>query len=414
VALRQRAQLDGVVRHERRLREVRLDQLAEEVVQQLALAHVFVHVETALLGSGEEVGAAFSVKVQPGVLGERVEKRHAPPRALQRDPLAVEARRLGRAVQVGSDFGNELLGQVHHPLVVPVRHVQLHHGKFRVVEARKALVAKVLRDFVDAFQPAHEQALEVQLVGNAQVERHVQRMVVGGERPRGGPPVDGLKGRRLDFEVAALVEKAAHRAQKLGALAKDLAHAGVHRQVDVAPAVAEVLVRHFVEDFRFALIGLFFLRRGHRAQRLREQLEFLGAHRHLAHVGAKDRPADPHDVADVEQLGEDLVVEALRHLVAADVDLDGTAFVLEVEKGGAAHHADVADPPGDAPAQFAVIVVAVLVLVERLQQAGGLRVGSEGVGVGRDAALFELAAFLAAALFLFAAHVWVGTCGGWE
>ena len=52
------------------------------------------------------------------------------------------------------------------------------------------------------------QPLEVQLVGDAQVERHVERVVVRHERPRRGAAVERLQDRRLDLEEAARVEEA--------------------------------------------------------------------------------------------------------------------------------------------------------------------------------------------------------------
>ena len=52
------------------------------------------------------------------------------------------------------------------------------------------------------------QPLEVELVGDAQVERHVERVVVGHERPRRGAAVERLQHRRLHLEEPAVVEEA--------------------------------------------------------------------------------------------------------------------------------------------------------------------------------------------------------------
>ena len=75
-----------------------------------------------------------------------------------------------------------------------------------------ALVPEIVADLVDPFQPAHEQPLEVQLVRDAEIERHVERVVVGDERPRRRAAVERLQDRRLDLEKPALVEEAAEPA----------------------------------------------------------------------------------------------------------------------------------------------------------------------------------------------------------
>ena len=105
-----------------------------------------------------------------------------------------------------------LLGQLHDVVVVGVGLVELQHGEFRIVGPVHPFVPEVVPDLVDPLEAADQQPLEVQLVGDPQVERHVERVVVGDERPRRGAAVEGLEHRRLDLEKAALVEEAAEPA----------------------------------------------------------------------------------------------------------------------------------------------------------------------------------------------------------
>ena len=88
--------------------------------------------------------------------------------------------------------------------------VDLDHGELGVVGAVEALVAEVAGDFVDAGHAADEEALEVELGGDAQEEIDVQRVHVGGEGTGRGAAGELLEDRRLDFGVVALVEEAAH------------------------------------------------------------------------------------------------------------------------------------------------------------------------------------------------------------
>ena len=90
--------------------------------------------------------------------------------------------------------------------VVRERLVELEHRELRIVRPVDAFVAEVVSDFVHALEAAHDQALEIQLVGDAQIERHVERVVVRDEWTRRRAAVQRLQHRRLDFEIAERVE----------------------------------------------------------------------------------------------------------------------------------------------------------------------------------------------------------------
>ena len=131
-------------------------------------------------------------------------------------------------------------GEVHHVVVVGVGHVELEHGELGVVLRRDAFVAEVAVDLVDAVHAADHQPLQVKLGRDAQVEVDVERVVVRDERLGHRAAGDGMHHRRLDFDEAVAVEKAPQRLHDLRALDEDLAHFGIHRQVDVAAAIARL------------------------------------------------------------------------------------------------------------------------------------------------------------------------------
>ena len=56
-----------------------------------------------------------------------------------------------------------------------------------------ALVPEVVPDLVDPLDPAHQQSLEIQLVRDPEVQRHVERVVVGDERLRRRATVERLQ-----------------------------------------------------------------------------------------------------------------------------------------------------------------------------------------------------------------------------
>jgi hypothetical protein len=76
--------------------------------------------------------------------------------------------------------------------------------------------AEVAIDLVHALETADDKALQVQLGRDAQKELHIERVVMGEERPRQRTARDRLHHRRLDFEVTAAVQKAADRCERRG------------------------------------------------------------------------------------------------------------------------------------------------------------------------------------------------------
>ena len=135
------------------------------------------------------------------------------------------------------------LDEVHLVLVVGEGLVPLEHRELGVVEPVDALVAEVLGDLVDAVQAADDEPLQVELVGDAQVHRPVERVVRRHEGPGGRAPVERLQRGRLHLEEALAVEEAAQLGDDARARAEDLAHLRVHREVGIALSVAGLGVR---------------------------------------------------------------------------------------------------------------------------------------------------------------------------
>ena len=136
--------------------------------------------------------------------------------------------------------------------------------------------------------PPTTQPLEVELGRDPQVEVAVERVVVGGEGPGQGAAVERLQDRRLDLDEAALVEPAAHLADRPARGREEAAALLVGDQVELAVAVAGLDVLEAVE-----LVG-------RRPQALGEQRQRSIAQRELAAPGRQRRPLDADDVAEVE------------------------------------------------------------------------------------------------------------------
>ena len=95
----------------------------------------------------------------------------------------------------------------HYVVVVGVGLVAFQQGELRVVVLVDAFVAKDPANLVDLVEPAHNQPLQVQFGGNAQVELLVQGVVVGDEWPCVGAGGHRHQHRRINLQKAALVEE---------------------------------------------------------------------------------------------------------------------------------------------------------------------------------------------------------------
>ena len=402
VTLGERAEFDRIIDDERGLDEVRLDERAEDLVDDLAGAHRIIDLETQGAGHREEPWAIESRQVVARGLLDRFQERNAPPRTSEREGSATEGDHVG-AVEGNRHLFDHFFDELHHPPVFPVGDVQLEHGELGVVEPTQALVSEVLRDLVDPFEPADDQALEVQLVGNPQEEVDIQRIVMGRERARCRPSVQRLQNRRLDLDVTPIIQETPDRGHQPGPLTKDLAHLRVDDEVHVPLAVPEFLVGHLVED---PSVGL--LDHGKGAQSLGEQFQAFGVDRQLAHLRAERVALHAHDVADIEQALENVVVESFGQIVPSHVDLDLAGRILQIEEGGLSHDALRQDAAGERDPQGLrrrrVVGRLVPRIVEGRQYISRAMRNVPRIGVRVDAGRFECRALLAPPQFLFASN----------
>src|SRR5688572_24145135 len=99
-----------------------------------------------------------------------------------------------------------------------------------------------------------------------------------------------MQDRRLDLEVAVVVEEPSQFTNDQTALHKHIPDIGIYNQVDVSASVADFDIRESVP----------FLREW--KETLGEKREFTGQNRQFTGARAKERPLDANEVTDVEQL----------------------------------------------------------------------------------------------------------------
>ena len=133
-----------------------------------------------------------------------------------------------------------------------------------------AFVAEVTADFIDAFETADNQSLQIQLRGDTHVHRAVQRVVVRHERARRRTAGQRLHHRRFDFHETTAVQILADFGDDLAAQFKRLADIHVADQIQIALTVALLHVRQTMPFF------------GQRTEAFRQEFEFLRADGRLA------------------------------------------------------------------------------------------------------------------------------------
>ncbi|MPM77660.1 hypothetical protein SDC9_124668 [bioreactor metagenome] len=134
---------------------------------------------------------------------------------------------------------------------------------------------------------------------------------------------DGVQNGRLHLDIAQIIQIPAQVLNEFGAQKEGALHLGVHNQVHIPLAVAQLLIRQPVE----------LLRQGQ--QRLGQKHNVLDPDAHLAPLGAEHLAVHAHDVADVVFFKRP--VNFLVHLVLPGVELDAAVPVLQIAEADLAH-----------------------------------------------------------------------------
>ena len=326
LSLGERRELDRIVIEDRRLDQLRLDQVAEGVVDELRPRLVLARVH---LPVGEPAPQVVGVAGQDPLLLERLDQLDPAPGRLQVDGLAPEGR-LRRPGCLARHGGDELLDANHRVLVVRVRLVPLEHRELGLVLVGDALVAEVLADLVHLLEPADDQPLEVELVGDSQIKVCVELVGVRDERLGEGAAVARLQNRCLDLDEAVGIEIRTDGRDDSRADDEVPPRFPVDKQVEVALPVAGL----GLDSSRGRCPGA-----GGRSSARAAALDREGR---LASLRPSRDAHHAHDVAGVRV--------HLAHPVGRAEELDLAGAVDEVEED----ELPVAAPPHDAPREPAV------------------------------------------------------------
>ena len=316
----------GVVHDESGLNEVAFAVFAEEGVYQLSLTHCLVRFHMQPAARFAQLLLAFAGNVETGLLADGIRHRYSAERAAEADLLPPYFEFRG-AVYGECHLFDHLLGEVHHPEVILVGDVYLHHREFGVVGAVHSLVAEILGEFIDTVEAPHDEPLEVEFVGDAQVEVRIERIVVRDEGTCRGAARYGLQNGGLYLQVAAFVEETAHGGDDFGPLGEYFPYLRVHHKVHIALTVTRVGVGEGI-----VYLAVLLLDHRQRTDGFAQYGEFAAVYREFTRLGDESEALHADEVADVEQFFEYGIVEGRvtfgTDIVAADVHLYAARVVL--------------------------------------------------------------------------------------
>ena len=286
----ERGDFDGIIDDEGWLDEGCFNGFVEEFFENFAARHVLWNFAAVVAGGlAEFVVCHIGKIVDAGGFFDGVGHGDAAPWFFEVDGVFTVLED-GGAEHLARNGAEEVFGEVHHGFVVAVGLIHFEKGEFRVVAGVDAFVAENAADFVHAFHAADDEALEMELKGDAHVEVDIEGVVVGDEWTRVGTAGDGVQHWGFDFEEGVAVEVAADGGDDFGAHDEGVLHVGIHDEVDVALAVA-----HFGVDETLVLVG-------QRTDVLRHEAKLMGTDGEFAGLRAEERALDGDDVAEVERL----------------------------------------------------------------------------------------------------------------
>ena len=181
VTFAQRRHFYRVVGDKRRLNVRAFAFFAEYFVYQLTFTHGVVDLYIKFLSYLAYLFFGLTHEIIAGMFLDGIEHSYSFKWGFERYDI-IAYLQFGSAVHVEAYLLYHLFGKLHHPVVVLVGYIYLHCGEFGVVSAVHSLVAEVFGELVDALEAAYNEAFEIQFIGNTQVKRYIQSIVMGYKR----------------------------------------------------------------------------------------------------------------------------------------------------------------------------------------------------------------------------------------
>ena len=330
MTLGQRRHLHRVIRNEGWLDKILLGIFSKNRINQLALAPARLNLNIKLLAGLAELCFIHTLHINAGILLNCLKDRQTTVSTAEIH-LILSNLHLGGAVDCGSHLAKHLLHKLHHPDIVLVGDIYLHTGKLRIVGLVHTLVAEVLRELVNARESTHNQPLQIELVGNAQVKRDVESIVMGNERTGCCASRDALKDRSLHLKASGLVEVLAHCRDNLCPLHEYILNLRIDNKVNIPLTVTKLRVCKGIENLTVHLLN----DRKH-AKGLAQKGEFLGVDAELSCLGEESKALDTYYISYIKKFLPYRIVHSLvfarADFIPLDIYLNASCLVLELSE----------------------------------------------------------------------------------
>src|SRR5687768_536008 len=85
------------------------------------------------------------------------------------------------AMQGHCYFFEQLFCDLHHPEIIFVGSIPFKNGKLRIMGTVHTFIAEIAAELIYPVEPTYDKAFQVQFIGNTQVKRHIQGIVMRNE-----------------------------------------------------------------------------------------------------------------------------------------------------------------------------------------------------------------------------------------
>ncbi len=126
------------------------------------------------------------------------------------------------------DGRKQIFRQVHQIPKSRISPVKLTHGKFRIMLGIRTFIPKRTVDFKHFFQTAYDKAFQIQFRRNAQIQFHIESVVMRHKRTGVRPPCERVHHGRFHFHKIPVLHKIPKFTDNAGTLAENVTGFGIY------------------------------------------------------------------------------------------------------------------------------------------------------------------------------------------
>ncbi len=134
---------------------MRLCFFSENRINDLAFPHGIVQLYIQAIGHIPQTGFIFSSDIVTGTLFDGIQHRDALERTFEVD-LLITHTYFGGPMKVECYFLDHLLCKIHHPVIILIGHIDLHHSELWIMGPVHPFVPEVLGEFIDTIITSHD------------------------------------------------------------------------------------------------------------------------------------------------------------------------------------------------------------------------------------------------------------------